>query len=82
MKKPKRITRSRSNASTDTTSTFIQQSDELDGNKKSKRITRNGSTTSTNKNIPISIKQTNKKQQVYSVFFYFPSFKKNFLCSG
>ncbi|CAF4732258.1 unnamed protein product, partial [Rotaria sp. Silwood1] len=65
IKKPKRITRNKSTASTDTTYTFTQQSDEINtNNKKSKPITRNESTASTKKNVAISIKQTKKKAQV------------------
>jgi len=63
IKKPKCVTRSQSTASTDTTSAFTQQTDELDSNKKSKRIIRNESTASTK-----PIKQTKKKTQVYPFF--------------
>ncbi|CAF0894391.1 unnamed protein product [Rotaria sordida] len=63
IKKPKRIARKQSTASTNTTSAFAQQSDEIDIYKKSKPITHNESTTSTKKNLAISIKQTKKKAQ-------------------
>jgi hypothetical protein len=64
IKKSKRVNRSRSTASTDTTtSVFAQQTDELDSNKKPKRILRNESTA-----ITKPIKQTKTKAQVYSLF--------------
>ncbi|CAF2619879.1 unnamed protein product [Rotaria sp. Silwood2] len=63
IKKPKRIARNQSTASTNATSTCTQQSDEMNTYKKSKPITRNESATSTKKHAATSIKQTKKKAQ-------------------
>jgi hypothetical protein len=61
IKKPKRVTRSRSTASSNNTSLNTYQQEEQDNGKRPKRTTRNGSTASASNTIPITIKQTKKK---------------------
>jgi chromosome segregation ATPase len=67
IKKPKRVTRSRSGASSNNTSlnTYEQDTD-----KRPKRITRNGSTTSASNAIPVPIKQTKKKSSNVKLHFF------------
>ena len=57
-KKPKRLTRSRSGASS---ATNTSQTEEPEPSKRSKRVTREGSTASAKNQIPIPIKQAKKK---------------------
>ncbi|CAF4665279.1 unnamed protein product [Rotaria sp. Silwood1] len=61
IKKPKRVTRSRSGASSNNTSVNTHQQDEENNEKQTKRITRNGSTASSSNTIQLPIKQTKKK---------------------
>ena len=58
IKKAKRVTRSQSNASTDTMPALTQSEN------KSERITRNGSAASTDQNSLVLTKQTRKKAKV------------------
>jgi hypothetical protein len=76
VKKPKRVTRSRSAASSNNTSLNSYQQDE----QRPKRITRNGSTVSTSNNVPIAIKQSKQKiSKVNSSVVYLIFFEKEFL---
>jgi len=68
IKKPKRVTRSRSAASSNNNSLNTY---EQDNEKKPKRITRNESTKSTSNTIPIPIKQTKKKSSNVKFYFHF-----------
>ncbi len=68
IKKPKRITRSRSAASSNNNSLNTY---EQDNEKKPKRITRNESTKSTSNTIPIPIKPTKKKSSNVKILFSF-----------
>jgi hypothetical protein len=61
IKKPKRVTRSRSTASSNNSSLNTYPQEDQDNGKRPKRTTRNGSTASASNTIPISIKQTKKK---------------------
>ncbi|CAF3868168.1 unnamed protein product [Rotaria sordida] len=61
IKKPKRVTRSRSAASSNNASLNTYQQDEQNNEKQSKRITRNESTTKSSNIIQLPIKQTKKK---------------------
>ncbi|CAF3335249.1 unnamed protein product [Rotaria socialis] len=61
IKKPKRVTRSRSGASSNNTSINIAQQDEQNNENPTKRVTRNGSTPYSSNTIPMPIKQTKTK---------------------
>lgn len=61
IKKPKRVTRSRSGASSNNNSFNNVQQDEENNEKSTKRVTRSGSTAKSSNTIPIPIKQTKAK---------------------
>ncbi|CAF2893478.1 unnamed protein product [Rotaria sp. Silwood2] len=68
IKKPKRVTRSRSAASSNNTSLNIHQQDEQNNEKQTQRITRNGSTANSSNTIQLPIKQTKKKSSNIGIF--------------
>jgi hypothetical protein len=70
IKKPKRVTRSRSTASSNNTSVNTYQQEEQDNGKRPKRTTRNESIASTSNTIPIPIKQTKKKSTNVKCLFF------------
>ncbi|CAF4204195.1 unnamed protein product, partial [Rotaria magnacalcarata] len=61
IKKPKRVTRSRSGASLNNTSINIAQQDEQNNENPTIRVTRNGSTANSSNTIPMPMKQTKTK---------------------
>jgi hypothetical protein len=69
IKKPKRVTRSRSTASSNNNSLNTYQQEEQDNGRRPKRTTRNGSTASASNTIPIQIKQTKKKSSNVKISF-------------